>query len=829
MLAVCAAAATSVLIAAAPVAATAPFAPVISTINVSPVSSLNGTVMPAIDVQFAFGAYSTDKGGTGGTVNKVEYSTDNGGTWKTLYTPADDPQNIYGDNVLTANCFVAGVPGKYCYFSATEDSSGGVLSFGSTYQLRVRVSNSDGSGTSSAFSVSMTDNPSAPVISNVSVAAGAINVAFVQGSNNGSSISKIEYSTDNGTTWRSAGCGSTCNSATSLTLTTNSTGTTLVAGSTYQVKLRTTNSVGGSDSSNAVSVAFGATPNAPVLTSALPGVESISVAGTLGSDNGSPIIRVEYSTDNGTTWRTSGQATAAFTITGTSATGAELVSGTAYQVRIRAVNASGNGTASAAKSATPYEVASPPAITSISATSSSISLVSTLGATFGATVVRVEYSTDNGTTWASSGQATGSFSITARSDTKKALLPGTTYQVKIRTVTAAGNGEESSAVSATPGRTPAPPTLNSVSMSVSGLQFAGTLGFDNGSQIIRIEYSTDNGTTWRQATVSSAPPAAPTGTTTPTTTPAPSAGVPTNFSFTVTAISSDGTTLIDPGVAYTARVRALNIVGASGASAAKVNAGMKVPGAPIIQSITTEAGMLNLTIAFGNPNGTSISDIEYSTDNGTTWASFGSTLTTLTISALSTDGKTPLLAGAFYEVRVRAVSTNGVGASSNAFTQDFAGRTQKIAFVQPTDRVLTSRPFNVAVSANSKLPVSMTSNTPSVCTVSDKEVTLVGLGICSLTASRAASGEFPVAIPVSKTFNVVAPPTLTKASPVVVRTLASLYGLPAGKVKVSVLTKAACAVKNGKIVAKQVKPCTVKLSVGSGKATKTATVQLNVA
>jgi hypothetical protein len=302
--------------------------------------------------------------------------------------------------------------------------------------------------------------------------------------------------------------------------------------------------------------------------------------------------------------------------------------------------------------------------------------------------------------------------------------------------------------------------------------------------------------------------------------------VPTNFSFTVTAISSDGTSTIDPGVAYTARIRAVNIVGASGASAAKVNTGMKVPGAPIIQKMTTEAGVLNLTITFGSANGTTVSDVEYSTDNGATWASFGSTSTTLTISSLSSDGKSPLIAGAFYDVRVRAISANGAGASSNAFTQDFSGRVQKIAFVQPSNTVLTAKSFDVAVSANSKLPVSMTSNTPSVCTISGKTVTLVGLGTCSLTASRAASGEFPVATPVTKTFNVVTAPVLSKANPIVVRTLASLYGLPAGKVKVSVPTKAACAAKNGKIVAKQPKPCTVKLSVGSGKATKRVTVQL---
>jgi titin len=70
----------------------------------------------------------------------------------------------------------------------------------------------------------------------------------------------------------------------------------------------------------------------------------------------------------------------------------------------------------------------------------------------GATITNYEYSTDNGTTWKafSPADATTPVVITTRSDAASALVNGTTYQVKLRAVNAAGSGYASTAVSVTP-------------------------------------------------------------------------------------------------------------------------------------------------------------------------------------------------------------------------------------------------------------------------------------------------------------------------------------------------------------------------------------------
>lgn len=100
-------------------------------------------------------------------------------------------------------------------------------------------------------------------------------------------------------------------------------------------------------------------PGAPTLNSITPGNGSLAVSSTLGATGGSAITDVEYSTDDGATWASSGQVTGSFTITG-------VTNGTAYPIRVRAVNAIGPGAASGSITATPRTV--PGAPTGVSAT-----------------------------------------------------------------------------------------------------------------------------------------------------------------------------------------------------------------------------------------------------------------------------------------------------------------------------------------------------------------------------------------------------------------------------------------------------------------------------
>lgn len=96
-------------------------------------------------------------------------------------------------------------------------------------------------------------------------------------------------------------------------------------------------------------VPYSSKPSAPTLNTLTPSNEQLTVNFTLGSDGGSPITDIEYSTDNGTTWTSSGQTTSPFTVTG-------LANGTTYQVAVRAKNAVGTSPSSNTLSGTPNPV-----------------------------------------------------------------------------------------------------------------------------------------------------------------------------------------------------------------------------------------------------------------------------------------------------------------------------------------------------------------------------------------------------------------------------------------------------------------------------------------
>jgi hypothetical protein len=83
-----------------------------------------------------------------------------------------------------------------------------------------------------------------------------------------------------------------------------------------------------------------------------------------------------------------------------------------------------------------------------------------------------------------------------------------------------------------------------------------------------------------------------------------------------------------------------------------------------------------------------------------------------------------------------------------------ASNTQTISFPDiPTMAVGWST--SPGARASSGLPVSLASNSPSICTVTDNTVQLVAPGTCSITASQAGNENYLPAAPVTQTFQVV--------------------------------------------------------------------------
>jgi hypothetical protein len=223
-------------------------------------------------------------------------------------------------------------------------------------------------------------------------------------------------------------------------------------------------------------------PVKPTITSITPGNTIATVIFTAGFDGGSPIINYLYALDSGSGFGPfvpAGTTTSPFIITG-------LTNGLTYQVKIKAVNAIGESSESAAVSVTPFTIPSAPTITSIIPGNTTATIIFTAGFNGGSAITDYKYSTNNGASYTSAGTTTSPITITG-------LTNGTSYQVKIRAVNAADDGVESNMVLLTMPVAPSAPT-NLVGTSASGqVSIAFTPGSNGGSAITDYKYSIDNG------------------------------------------------------------------------------------------------------------------------------------------------------------------------------------------------------------------------------------------------------------------------------------------------------------------------------------------------
>ncbi len=86
---------------------------------------------------------------------------------------------------------------------------------------------------------------------------------------------------------------------------------------------------------------------------------------------------------------------------------------------------------------------------------------------------------------------------------------------------------------------------------------------------------------------------------------------------------------------------------------------------------------------------------------------------------------------------------------------------QTIAFGPLSNQVFGAAPFAVSATASSGLPVSFSSLTTGVCTVSGNTVTLVAVGTCTIQATQGGNTNYAAATSVNQSFQVIPPPTVT--------------------------------------------------------------------
>lgn len=93
--------------------------------------------------------------------------------------------------------------------------------------------------------------------------------------------------------------------------------------------------------------------------------------------------------------------------------------------------------------------------------------------------------------------------------------------------------------------------------------------------------------------------------------------------------------------------------------------------------------------------------------------------------------------------------------STGILSIDVQGRqAQSITFNRPADAPLGSGAVTLTANASSNLAVTFASTTSGVCTVAGSTVTLVGAGLCAITASQAGDSQWLAAPDVVQSFNV---------------------------------------------------------------------------
>jgi mono/diheme cytochrome c family protein len=88
---------------------------------------------------------------------------------------------------------------------------------------------------------------------------------------------------------------------------------------------------------------------------------------------------------------------------------------------------------------------------------------------------------------------------------------------------------------------------------------------------------------------------------------------------------------------------------------------------------------------------------------------------------------------------------------------------QIITFASPGAQQVGT-PVDLTASADSGLPVSLASTTPTICTLSGVTLTPVAAGNCTITANQAGNSSFAAAPTVTRTFAVTDPAAVTSAA-----------------------------------------------------------------
>ena len=591
------------------------------------------------------------------------------------------------------------------------------LTNGTSYTFTVSATNSVGEGNPSSASQAVVPAavPGMPTSLSGSSGNGSVSLTWSAPSSvGGSGILDyvVEYSSNSGATWATFADGTSTSTSATVTGLTN--------GTSYVFRVTASNTVGSGQHSTASSAVVPATtPGAPTIGSITASNASLSVAFTAGDSGGSSITSYKYSTDGGTTFRTRAAGTTAspLVISTLSSDGTTaLVNGTSYNIRIKAVNANGDGVAAITTAAIAGET--PGAPTSVSGTKGNGSLTVAWVAPNANGSAITDYEIYIGTS------ASGSFSLVADAvsatpgATVSGLTNGTSYYIKVAAVNSLGAGTMSAVSAAI---TPSAPCSTACAVGdvgpAGGIVFMtpATAGNATGGYFeaapagwngtgIDLNIPWCNATSTLIGTPSALGTAIGTGS---ANTDAIVAVCSTGAAKSARAYTGGGvsdwflpsidellqmytnraaigglvqTTQVGTGIATTTFWSSSEYNSSQSKNWSFLTNGndnwgknygfgvrpvrmFSAPGAPTISSITASNASLSVAFTSGANGGSAITSYKYSTDGGTTFRTraAGTTASPLVISTLSSDGTTALVNGTSYNIQLKAVNAIGDG------------------------------------------------------------------------------------------------------------------------------------------------------------------------
>ncbi len=440
------------------------------------------------------------------------------------------------------------------------------LTNGVAYSFSVVAINTKGTGTAATTTSTPATVPDAPT--SLTPTAGDAQVALswtAPAWNGGASITSytITYGTVGGQDSTSVtGIASTSTTITGLTSST-----------AYSFVVAAVNAQGTGSASSSVNATPGVPPSAPQNLAVTYGNASVDLTWDAPASDGGAAVSsytVEY------TW--SGGSSSKTNITSTSTTVDSLTNGTLYTFTVVALNTYGTGTSSDPVTATPLSTPGAPSGLTASVQNASIGLSWSAPASNGGASVTsytVSYTWSGG-----SDSATG---ISGTSTTITSLTNGTAYTFAVAAVNSEGTGTSSGSATATPATTPGTPTDLTATSGDTSVDLSWTAPASNGGATVT--YTVTYGAS------------------------------------TVTGITSTSTTItgLTNGTSYSFTVTAVNSQGSGAASSSASATPSTTPGAPT--NLAATSGNAQVALRWTPPSSTG-----------------GASITSYTITRSSTEG-----------------------------------------------------------------------------------------------------------------------------------------------------------------------------------------------